>query len=169
MTQTKPITDAEALFGGRDIAVQYRDGTTHTLFLRLIRISEITKFLDLIMQDEIAALKMVLPEGDDLDPDALTFEGLAALLEANLEVNFTAALASNRAKLDRATKTGLGVKGLMEDLVSLSQSFAPRSPSQPAGPPSSSAPTPFPGSPSSGEPSAPATKPTPVQESTPQE
>jgi hypothetical protein len=149
-TPSPKLSDAEALFGGRTIEVRFRDGTTRPLFLRLIRISEIPSFLELIATNEDAALRSVLPEGDDIDFDALAMESYEALMEANLEVNFTPALASQNGKLARAQKTGLGVKALLDDMVSISRSFAPTSPSLEAGPQTPSCSRPSPGSSSSG-------------------
>jgi len=161
------LTDSEALFGGRTLTLQLIDGSTRTVFLRLIRVSEITTFLEKIATDEEAALRMVLSD-PDLDFDSLTIESFDALLEANVAVNFTPALASSRAKLARAEKTGVGVVALLRDMASVSQSFAPTSPSPEDGLPPNSESSPSPGSSSSGGDSPTATAATPSPDSTPQ-
>lgn len=164
----RALTEAEVLFGGRNLTVHFRNGTSREIFVRLICLSEIPEFLDRIATNEEDALRSVLSEASDLNLDSLTLESYQALMEANLEVNFTVALASQRAKLARAEKTGLGVTGLLNDLASLSRSFAQISPSPEDGRLPISTSKPSPGFSSSGGGSVPLNTETPSPGFTPQ-
>lgn len=127
MDPTQIINDttlpAIAFAGALDFALQLRDGSTRPARLRLILQSEIGAFLDLMADDEQAALRLCLETTPPLELDHLTDDSLEALLEANIELNFTRALASQKARQARAERTGAGLRELMAGMVSLLARF----------------------------------------------
>lgn len=127
------------LYGGKHIPVTMRDGTSAVVHLRLVTIEEIGEYLDKAV-DERAALKMCVAsvwipgEGGTKDPlefdvNALSDESYNTLVDENLSLNFTRALAMKEREAVRAEKTGRGITGLMEGVVAILQKFAPSSPS----------------------------------------
>lgn len=141
----KPTIESVALYGGRAVEVLYRSGVQGVVHLRLIKASECGAFLDTMHRSEVEAYQMAVDpakcspastvEIDGVPPrlapdlDDLTDESRAEVLEANLALNFTRALAVKRREADRAAQTGAGMKDLLQGLASVLSTFAPPSPS----------------------------------------
>lgn len=135
-----PIPHYVALYGGKSVPVRSRAGTEGVVHLRLIALSECGCFLDIHRQDGeraaalfvIDASKSTLPaeattEGQ-LDFDQLADESYTAVLEENLALNFTRALAVKRRETARAAQTGAGLRQILDEMVSILSTYAPSSP-----------------------------------------
>lgn len=127
------MTSTTLLYGGTTVACKLRTGEDVSVKLRLIRISEIPKYLDLSL-DEAKALAFCVESPTPFDPDAFTDESYLALVAANTELNFTRALAMSDQRLKRAEACGTGVAQLAASLASLLRRYSPRSESPAATP-----------------------------------
>lgn len=114
-----------ALAGSRTLKLKQRDGKPIDVVLRLIKISEIPIFLDIVEQ-EIESLVFCIQSPQKLDFDLLSDESYDELVEANYELNFTRALASQKRKLARAERIGVGLGEMAKDMVLLLSKYAPK-------------------------------------------
>lgn len=133
------------IYGGISVPAKLRTGAELTVKLRLIKISEIPKFLDVAADEWLAVLFCVesvtraeidtatqgkrdvaveMPAGDDF-----TDESFEAIVERNTELNFTRALAMSDRRLKRAESCHLELTRVAEKLASLLSRYSPKSPS----------------------------------------
>lgn len=137
------LPESTLIYAGESHTVTLRDGSTRSVGLRLIKLSEIPTFLDAFAtsEDRALAYALQLPEGAPaLEFDDLTDESYTALVEANQTLNFTRALARSRERLKRAQDSAPALVSLAADLQSALSGFLLKSPSPAATPPPSSTP-----------------------------
>lgn len=120
--------DLVVLYEGKDVHVDYRNGRKGTVHLRLLKISEIGKYLDSVFDDH-EALKMCVGSPEGFDPDELTDDSYGHLLAENYSLNFQRALALKKKETERAEQTGAGINQLYQGIAGVLQKFAPESPS----------------------------------------
>jgi hypothetical protein len=131
------MTPNALLYGGTTVSCTLRDGSTVSVKLRLIKISEIPAYLDVSL-DDAKALVFCVESPTPFDPDALTDDSFLALAAANTELNFSRALAMSDQRLKRAESNGVGLAQLAVNLASVLNRYSPKSPSPEATPASNS-------------------------------
>lgn len=126
----KADLDAAICYEGMDVRIKTRKGEDLTVHLRLIRYSEIPKFLELWTHDFFEGTRFCIESPQDMDFDSLTDDSIAHLVEVNRELNFTRAQARIEKEIAWAEKTGEGVLKLAEQMSFLFRLFLPTQPSQ---------------------------------------
>lgn len=100
---TKKVTEAQVIAGGEIVEINYRGAKT-TAFVRQVRPTELTQYLQAEATGEEAVLAMVATgsDGDTIDLNELDLASFEALIEADQRQNFTAARAKEKRETARA-------------------------------------------------------------------